>query len=385
MSDTSHIGLIIFVGAQGPSPVERMIEAAHRAIARDTIDKALAIGLCAPMIISTNSPEMIADLAGLPVIVEPDTHPFHFGQTLQTLIQKYDLRHVFYTGGGSSALISQEQLAGICRMILDAPAGVLANNMISADFVAFTPGNAIEQIELPNIDNTLARLLHRQAGLPSIKLERTPATQFDVDTPTDLQILQLHPSKSPHIAAYLDTLSFDVSRLRSAMRVFIDSSKEMLVAGRVGSQIWANLDTDTACRKRIYSEERGMRSSGRDERGEVQSLLGEYLRLTGPRGFFESIARMCNAAFLDTRVLFQHARLDLSAADRFYSDLLMPEKIHDPWVREFTAAARDASVPAILGGHSLVSGGLWTLIDAAWLERDKEREAERALQAITRW
>ena len=55
-----------------------------------------------------------------------------------------------------------------------------------------------------------------------------------------------------------------------------------------------------------------------------------------------------------------------SAADRFYSDLRQPEKISDPWVRRFTEAAIEAPIPVVLGGHSLVSGGLYALVEAAW-------------------
>jgi hypothetical protein len=35
-------------------------------------------------------------------------------------------------------------------------------------------------------------------------------------------------------------------------------------------------------------------------------------------------------------------------------------------VREFTQAALSAAVPVVLGGHSLVSGGLYALVEAAW-------------------
>ncbi|HEY8884495.1 MAG TPA: hypothetical protein VIO35_04220, partial [Chloroflexota bacterium] len=64
--------------------------------------------------------------------------------------------------------------------------------------------------------------------------------------------------------------------------------------------------------------------------------------------------------------------LRLSASDRFHSDLLQPEAIVDPVARAFTQAALAAPIPVVLGGHSLVAGGLWVLSDAAWRERDRE-------------
>ncbi len=134
----------------------------------------------------------------------------------------------------------------------------------------------------------------------------------------------------------------------------------------------AHLETDLACRKRVFSEERGMRASGREARGEVRSLLGFYLASVGPWRFFESLGELGQAAFVDSRVLFSHLGLRPTAADRFHSDLLEVEAIVDPLIREFTAAARAAPIPVLLGGHSLVTGGLWTLIDAAWQERDRQ-------------
>ena len=44
--------------------------------------------------------------------------------------------------------------------------------------------------------------------------------------------------------------------------------------------------------------------------------------------------------------------------DRFASDLLLAERVRDPWLRELTAAARDAPIPILLGGHSLVGPGV---------------------------
>ena len=60
-----------------------------------------------------------------------------------------------------------------------------------------------------------------------------------------------------------------------------------------------------------------------------------------------------------------------SRADRFWSDLARPEQIEEPFLREFTQAAREASIPVLLGGHSLVSGGLMLLTEHAWRDDDQ--------------
>ncbi len=48
------------------------------------------------------------------------------------------------------------------------------------------------------------------------------------------------------------------------------------------------------------------------------------------------------------------------------------------FLKEFTQAANDAPIPVLLGGHSLISGGLMLLNEAAWREEDKRILSERS-------
>ena len=79
------------------------------------------------------------------------------------------------------------------------------------------------------------------------------------------------------------------------------------------------------------------------------------------------LARLGDAAVIDTRVLLAH-RLGRDesawpcAEDRFASDLLLPDRIADPWLRALTAAALAAPIPILLGGHTLVGPGLHLLL-----------------------
>jgi hypothetical protein len=109
-----------------------------------------------------------------------------------------------------------------------------------------------------------------------------------------------------------------------------------------------------------------MRASGRQARGEVRSLLGYFLDAVGIERFFEALGTMAQAVFLDNRVIFAHRGLWPSAADRFHSDLRQPAQIGDAFVRDLTEGALAAPVPVIMGGHSLVSGGMYALVESAW-------------------
>ena len=374
----SKVSLVIMTGSSERSEVERMVSLARQAITLDTIERALDVEAIGPIVLATNSASLAESLRGKPVHVELEApgDEFHFGRRLRELINQQGMEKVLYIGGGSSALLSSEEMGHIAETLLTADeatssyarSGVIANNFYSTDFAAFAPAQAINSIDPSTltVDNDLAWRLVKRAGLSCKELPRSAATQLDVDTPTDLMTLKPHPGVGPHTRRYLDSLELDTSHIEQALKLFTDREAEILVAGRVSASTWAYLESETACRVRLFSEERGMRASGRQARGEALSLLGFYLEEVGLERFFAALAEMSQAAFVDSRVLFAHRRIWPSAADRFYSDLRQSERISDPWVRRFTEAAIEAPIPIVLGGHSLVAGGLYALVEAAW-------------------
>ena len=363
-----QVSLVIMTGSGGGSEVERMVSQAREAITLDTVQRALAVEAIGDILVVTDSASLAESLRRKPVHVELEApgEKFHFGRRLREVIAERGIEKVFYMGGGSGALLSVEDIGYIAETILSADGLVIANNFYSTDFAAFTPAQAIESIEPPVVDNDLAWLLVEQAGLPCRELPRNAATQLDVDTPVDLMTLKVHPGVGPHTRRYLDGLELDTSHIEEALGFLTDRDAEVMVAGRVSATTWAYLERETACRVRLFAEERGMRASGRQARGEAMSLLGFYLDEVGVDRFFATLAEMSQAAFLDSRVIFAHRRIWPSAPDRFYSDLRQPEKISDTWLRCFTEAAIEAPIPIVLGGHSLVSGGLYALVEAAW-------------------
>ena len=197
---------------------------------------------------------------------------------------------------------------------------------------------------------------------------------MDIDAPTDIAILSLTGLGGMRLQAYLRTLDLDVSRYRRVLPHFLDTKAQIVVAGRVGSHAWQYLERETACRVRVVSEERGMQAAGRDASGEARSLLAFHLREVGSARFFVELAELAGVACIDTRPLLAHLGVHASRADRFWSDLGCAEQIEEPFLREFTQAACEAPLPVLLGGHSLVSGGLMLLTEAAWREEDQRLE-----------
>jgi hypothetical protein len=362
--------LLIMTGVSEGSEPERMVNLARQAATLDLVERALTVSSLGPVVVATNSADLARRLAGYPIHVDmdPPDAPFHFGRRLAGLIASYGMERCFYIGGGAGSLLPASELDSLARTLLAADRLLITNNFYSSDFAAFSPASLLEScpMPLPDNDNGLAWLLGEDLGLPVRELPRTGATQLDVDTPTDLLTLAAHPGAGPHTRGYLDSLALDMSAIDAALPLLLDRDATILVAGRVSSATWSYLERETACSTRILSEERGMRASGRLARGEVRSLLGYYLDAVGLDRFFGTLATMGQALFLDSRILFAHRGLWPSAADRFYSDLRQPAQISEPFVRALTGAAIAAPVPVIMGGHSLVSGGMYALIEAAW-------------------
>ena len=363
---TSLVTVLLFIKATAASPIEKLVADAQCAAALDTLEKLEMIPEIGEIIVATPSEEFAARVESLGVRVETDRvdENFHWGKTLAKLVEKYQAHVPLYIGGGSGGLMSVDDWRAIAQRVANENGIVVTNNFYSTDFAAWSPGEALKEIEPPSLDNDLAYRLGERAKLQVMPLNKNAATQLDIDTPNDLLTIGLHPAVGNHLRAFLDSSHLDTTRVTQTQALLANRSSQLLVTGRVSAAMALFLERSTPCQWRIFSEERGMRASGRDERGLVRSLLGFHLDTVGAENFFATLTNLCDAAIIDSRVLFTHRHLRPTAPDRFYSDLLEPDSIRDPWIKEFTHAARAASIPILFGGHSLVSGGLYALAES---------------------
>ncbi len=360
------VSAVIFEGGKAVSSVEKDLQLVRHALLLDNIEKLKESPYIGDIYLLTNYPELVKEGNALGIhSILNNTSPqeFSFGKELQKIISENSLKHIFYLGGAGAPLLSQKDINYICRQILSRDRVILTNNSQSADMVAFTPASLLLEVAPPFMDNTLAVDLQEGTGITQELIPATLGVVFDLDTPTELMVLRVTSFVGPRGKEALAKFSLDLNRISKARSALAGDYEEILLLGRVGAPIISRMNLNLKARLRVFSEERGMKALGRIKNKEVVSLMGFFLEEVGVKGFFDYISKIAACAFIDSRVIFSHKKLDPSDSDRFNSDLGRWKEVKDPFVREFTQAAVEAPIPIILGGHSLVLGGLWALVE----------------------
>jgi hypothetical protein len=282
-----------------------------------------------------------------------------FGERLRGLAAELGSGGLVVLGSGAIPLATaSDRRELVAAAASDAPLAH-ANNRYSADVIAISRARSVlERAPDLDTDNALPRWLEEVAGVAVTDRRMRRRLGVDIDGPLDLVLLgdrwasRLHDSE-------VEPVSRALERVR---RVSADPAAELLVAGRVSASSLPWLERHTASRTRALVEERGLRTRRPGQRP-AASVLGALLDVEGPSTLGTQLARLADAAIVDTRVLLAHRfGADESgwpiAEDRFASDLLLPDRIADPWLRELTASAAAAPIPVALGGHTLVGPGL---------------------------
>jgi CTP:molybdopterin cytidylyltransferase MocA len=288
-------------------------------------------------------------------------------------------------GSGSIPLATAADLRRFVEVAAGPGGHALANNRYSADVVAIS--RAADLAGLPPLpaDNALPRWLEERAGVMVTDLRARWRLGVDIDTPIDLLVLGTG-ARTPFGEEPAGPVA---DRLAALAEVTANRRAELMVAGRVSASTLSWLQRGVDCRVRALIEERGLKAASDLAQGEAgpeggatagatprarppHSILGDLLDRDGPESLAATVARLADAAVIDTRVMMAHrygaAESGWPAAeDRFASDLLMPNAIADPWLRALTisAASAPADHPILLGGHTLVNGGLRLLAQRA--------------------
>jgi len=299
----------------------------------------------------------------------PDDTPF--GGRLRELVRHERPAGLVLAGSGSVPLATTADLRAFVDTAGSGERIALANNRYSSDLIAVAQAERLVDLpELPG-DNALPRWLAEVAGYAVRDLRGRRRLGVDVDGPLDAVLVRAPWPEPAETAAVRD-------RLDAVAAVARDPRRELLLAGRTSGATLGWLERRVACRVRALVEERGLRAAAAAARSDgmpnvrpPRSVLGLLLDRAGPEALGAIVGGLGDAAVVDSRVLLAHRlgadeRRWPAAEDRFASDLLLPERIADPWLRALTVAAREGAVPVVLGGHTLVGPGLPLALTGAW-------------------
>jgi CTP:molybdopterin cytidylyltransferase MocA len=338
--------------AADAGPLERGLDAAWTALADRHREAFLAAG----------SDEVVVRRE------PPDDTPF--GARVRRLVEELRPAGLVVLGAGALPLATMADRRAFVTVASGSSPAALANQRYSADAIAISRAGDVLR-DLPDLpgDNGLPRWLAEAAGVPVRDLAGRRRLAMDVDSPLDLLLLE-GARGAPALPLPGDAEAEPVrSRLAALRAVAADPAAELLVSGRTSAADLRWLERETRSRTRALVEERGLRTAatgallGRANRRPARSVLGELLDRDGPEALGRHVAALADGALLDSRVLLAHRlgadeRAWPPAEDRFASDLLLPDRVCDPWLRALTAAAASAPIPILLGGHGLVGPGV---------------------------
>jgi hypothetical protein len=289
-----------------------------------------------------------------------------FGQRLRGLAGELEpAAGLVVAGSGSIVLAGEGDLLSLLATAASGERRALTNNRYSADVVAIGDAGILASVpDLPS-DNGLPRWLSG-AGVAVEELADRDRLGLDLDSPADLELLRRHPACPPRLLAMAPSMSDLLARVSETFdrlaALARDPRAELLVAGRLSAAGLRRLEERTACRIRALIEERGLRTAAPGQRP-AASALGILLEGDGPRAIGPIVARLADGAVIDSRVLLadRHGADEAgwpSPEDRYASDLLLADRVRDPWLRELTLHASSHALPIALGGHSLLGPGL---------------------------
>jgi hypothetical protein len=282
-----------------------------------------------------------------------------FGARLRQFVASRRPEGLIVLGSGAIPLATAADRRAFIVAATDQDSVALANNRYSADVVAIAQAGNLANVPDLATDNALPRWLAEVAGYEVTDLRRRWRLGIDIDGPLDLVLLGGRVRLGPPASGVVKRVSAALSSVRA---VAASPHGELIVAGRTSAASLGWLEKRIAARTRALVEERGLRTAVAGQRA-PRSMLGALLDRDGPASLGILLAQLGDGALVDSRVLLAH-RLGADEAswpgpeDRFASDLLLHERIADPWLQDLTRSAAEAPIPVVLGGHTLVGPGL---------------------------
>ena len=314
-----------------------------------------------------------------------------FGERLRAVVAGLEPGSgLIVLGSGSIPLATDTDLRALMDAAQSGEARALTNNRYSSDVVAI--GSAAILASVPDLasDNLLPRWLTTIAGVSVGELPDRVRLAMDIDSPLDLELLRRDPACPRPLAELARSMAHRLSRAADAFDA---------LAALARDPARSSSSRDGFLRRRCASSRSGRRAAfGRSSRSADSepprrwpgrttpamtrtqtprqaedaddhrqrppaSVLGLLLDRDGPAAIGALVHELADGAAIDTRVLMAHRHGADEAAwpspeDRYASDLLLADRVRDPWLQQLTLHAWSHAIPIALGGHSLVGPGL---------------------------
>jgi len=362
-----HVTFVVFEGGEAPGSIEKELQEVRFAITLDTVESILeSVRGPVNLVVYSDKQELLNEVLSLSpgvVALQHGNDGFHFGKTLRAIINDFSLERVVALGGASAPFYFPEIWRFYERLLVNRSEIIVENNPGSADVIGFHPAAAMNEVTPPAIDNHLGRVL-RQVGLRRILIPNTSELHFDIDVPTDVAVLREIGAEKvgPRTRQAMEQKPFIYPAVEHfARRLLSDAERPSLcLAGRVESSTLTFYRANFPMRMHCVMEGRGLRYLV-DQKEPVSTPTTRIVESSGFDALFDVLTAGVEFLAFDWRPTMAGLQRELSAEDRFLADLGQSEKISDPVLREFSRAAGRQDKELILGGHCLVSGGLWQL------------------------
>lgn len=361
------IPVLVFLPPRGETRAEAWVAQGRLNAALDLLERLTQVPQTGEVHVLAADPadaDVLAETAGGTILTRAG--PFHFGRVLLEAVERHSWSRFAYFGGASAPLLRAGQLGEIFDRALqgDGPSAWV-NNLHSTDWAVIRVARGLFDLaeRLPS-DNPLGWVLAKEAGYDVQSMPAEAATRLDLDTPADALIIHGHPNLGPHLSRFIAGAPADMlAKVAGVLEVLRRPASILTVIGRSSASVWRQLEEQTQIWVRMLAEERGMVASRRLAQGRVRSLLARLLEEIGPDGFVDELCQVSDGVLWDTRVWMAHRGGWPSPGDRFAADLGWVDEIGDPDLRQLCSAVQRAPRPILAGGHGVVSGGVYALLE----------------------
>ena len=197
--------LVMFLGGMGGSPVEDTFAQALAEDTLDTMERVLESGGVDGAILATDNPQIGAAVPPRCAWTRRTARRFTSANAWRKSFASTSLERIIYLGAGSATLMARR------RLLLAGPLpghglehGADQQSLLRGLYGLSCRAGAVSGPAAGEGQPASSRSSRRSRSCPCRSCREASATQFNIDTPSDLAILKLVGQRGPRLTAWLD-------------------------------------------------------------------------------------------------------------------------------------------------------------------------------------